>query len=87
VSLDDTGADAIMLRTVDLHHRTWLGLNEQRFRWRRTWSAFFREWDVLISPAFSTQALPHRHDGTPWDRRITVEKTTSTTAICCSGPA
>jgi amidase len=72
VSADDTGADAIMLRTVDMHHRTWLGLNEQRFRWRRAWSAFFRDWDVVLSPAFSTQALPHRQDGSPWDRRITV---------------
>jgi amidase len=69
----DMGADAIMARTVDMQHRTWLGLNEQRFRRRRSWSAFFREWDVLLCPAFSTAALPHRQDGQPWDRRITVE--------------
>lgn len=68
----DMGADAIMARTVDMQHRTWLGLNEQRFRRRRSWSAFFREWDVLLCPAFSTAALPHRQDGQPWDRRITV---------------
>jgi amidase len=73
VSDTDMGADAIMLRTVDMHHRAWLGLNEQRFRLRRTWSAFFRDWDVLLCPAFSTPALPHRQDGMPWDRRITVE--------------
>jgi amidase len=72
-SPDDMDADAIMLRTVDMHHRAWLGLNEQRFRLRRTWSAFFRDWDVLLSPAFSTPALPHRQDGSPWDRRIVVE--------------
>ncbi len=72
---DDTSADAIMVRTVDMHHRTWLGLNEQRHRWRRTWSAFFREWDVLLCPAFSTAALPHRQDGTPWERRIAVDGT------------
>ncbi len=70
---DDMGASAIMVRTVDMHHRAWLGLNEQRFRWRRTWSAFFREWDVLLCPSFSTPALPHRQDGAPWDRRIMVE--------------
>jgi amidase len=69
----DTGADAVMLRTVDMHHRAWLGLNEHRFRLRRIWSAFFGDWDVLLSPAFSTPALPHRQDGTPWDRRIVVE--------------
>jgi amidase len=73
LAADDMDASAIMARTVDMHHRTWLGLNEQRFRWRRTWSAFFREWDVLLCPAFSTAALPHRQDGAPWDRRITVE--------------
>ncbi|MDR3528949.1 MAG: amidase [Rhodopila sp.] len=73
LSDSDMGADAIMARTVDMHHRTWLGLNEQRFRWRRTWSAFFRDWDVLLCPAFGTAALPHRQDGQPWDRRINVE--------------
>ncbi|HEY2133528.1 MAG TPA: amidase family protein, partial [Acetobacteraceae bacterium] len=35
--------------------------------------AFFRDWDVLLCPAFSTAALPHRQDGAPWDRRIGVE--------------
>jgi amidase len=73
VSPGNMEADAVMLRTVDMPHRTWLGLNEQRARWRRTWSTFFREWDVLLCPAFSTAALPHRQDGAPWDRRITVE--------------
>jgi amidase len=73
LSPGDMGADAIMARTVDMPHRNWLGLNELRARWRRTWSAFFREWDVLLCPAFSTAALPHRQDGTPWDRRIVIE--------------
>ncbi|HEY4041751.1 MAG TPA: amidase [Rhodopila sp.] len=73
LSPDDTSADAIMTRTVDTTHRAWLGLNEQRARWRRTWSAFFRDHDVLLCPAFSTAALPHRQDGTPFGRRIVVE--------------
>jgi amidase len=73
LSPDNMEADAIMLRTVDMPHRTWLGLNEQRFRWRRLWSSFFREWDVLLCPSFSTAALPHRQDGAPWDRRVVVE--------------
>jgi amidase len=73
--LPDTanGTDDIMLRTVGMEHRTWLGLNEQRFKWRRAWTAFFREWDVLLCPAFGTAALPHRHDGEPWQRRITID--------------
>ncbi|WP_428486351.1 amidase [Rhodopila sp.] len=69
----DTSADAIMLRMLEVTHRAWLGLNEQRFKWRRTSTAFFQEWDVLLCPAFGTAALPHRQDGEPWQRRITVE--------------
>jgi amidase len=70
---DDMNADAIMTRTVDMTHRAWLRLNEQRARWRRAWSAFFRDHDVLLCPSFSTAALPHRQDGTPFGRRIVVE--------------
>ena len=73
LSPENADADAIMLRTVEMTHRHWLGLNEQRARWRRVWSAFFRDHDVMLCPAFSTPALPHRQDGAPWDRRIVVE--------------
>jgi amidase len=66
-------ADDIMMRMVDVTHRTWLGLNEKRFQWRRAWSAFFREWDVLLCPVIATPALPHRQDGATWERKITVD--------------
>jgi amidase len=66
-------ADDIMVRMVDVTHRTWLGLNEKRFRRRRAWSAFFREWDVLLCPVIATAALPHRQDGATWDRRISID--------------
>jgi amidase len=74
-TLPDTAnsADAIMVRMVDVTHRTWLGLNEKRFQWRRAWSAFFREWDVLLCPVIATAALPHRQDGPTWERRINVD--------------
>src|SRR5271165_1744628 len=74
-ALADTAADAdaIMLRTVGMEHRAWLGLNEQRCKWRRAWTAFFKEWDVLLCPVLGTAALPHRQDGEPWQRRITIE--------------
>ena len=65
-------ADDIMLRVTDVPHRIWLGLNEKRFQMRRAWSAFFREWDVLLCPVITTPALPHRQDGATWDRRIVV---------------
>ena len=70
---DANSADDIMVRMVDVTHRTWLGLNEKRFQWRRAWSAFFREWDVLLCPVIATAALPHRQDGDPWDRKISIE--------------
>jgi amidase len=70
---DANSSDDIMLRTVGIEHRAWLGLNEQRFKWRRAWTAFFKDWDVLLCPAFATAALLHRQDGDPWQRRITVE--------------
>jgi len=31
----------------------------QRERYRAAWREFFREWDVLLAPAFSTLAYPH----------------------------
>ena len=66
-------ADDIMVRMVDVTHREWLGLNEKRFQWRRAWSAFFREWDVLLCPVIATEALPHRQDGATWKRRISID--------------
>jgi amidase len=69
----DMSADDVMLRAVGMTHRAWLGLNERRMKWRRLWTAFFRDWDVLLCPAFGTAALPHRQDGEPWQRKITIE--------------
>ncbi len=69
----DLSANAVMARMVDVTHRAWLSLNELRFKWRRLWSAFFREWDVLLCPVISTAALPHRQDGQTWERRITID--------------
>lgn len=70
---DANSADDIMVRMVDVTHRAWLGLNEKRFQWRRAWSAFFREWDVLLCPVIASAALPHRQDGETWDRKITID--------------
>jgi amidase len=40
----------------------WIG---QRERYRAAWRAFFREWDVLLAPAFYTVAYPHWDKPTP----------------------
>jgi amidase len=66
-------ADDIMLRAAGIEHRAWLDLNEQRHKWRRAWSAFFKGWDVLLCPTLGSVALPHRQDGNTWERRISIE--------------
>ena len=38
----------------------------QRERYRAAWRAFFREWDVLLAPAFNTLAYPHVDAGAGW---------------------
>lgn len=70
---DDMSADAVMARAVDMPHRLWLGHNERRYRFRRAWSAFFRDWDVLLCPVISSPAYPHMQAGETWERRITID--------------
>jgi amidase len=60
---NDMSADAVMARATDMPHREWLVLNERRMKFRRLWSAFFREWDVLLTPVINTVALPHMQEG------------------------
>jgi amidase len=73
---DDMSADAIFERTVDMTHREWLNLNEHRFKIRRIWGQFFRDWDVLLCPVISTPALPHMQQGETWERHATVNSRT-----------
>jgi amidase len=60
---NDQTADAVMARTTDMAHRDWIALNERRMKLRRIWSAFFKDWDVLLSPVISSSALPHMQEG------------------------
>ena len=69
---NDKTADAVMAKATDMPHRDWLGVNERRMKFRRIWSAFFREWDVLLSPVITTAALPHMQEGRVWERHVTV---------------
>jgi amidase len=71
-----TSADAIMDRTFDLPHREWLVLSERRHRLRRTWNAFFRDFDVLLCPPFGTPALPHDTLTQGRSRQVTVNDQT-----------
>jgi amidase len=56
---DDRSANACFTRGAALRHSDFLGLNERRHRLRREWAAFFRDWDVILTPAFASPALPH----------------------------
>jgi amidase len=69
---DNTSADAVMARSVDMTHATWLGLNQRRHGMRRAWGAFFDEWDVLLCPVIGAPAWPHVTDIPLWQRTLTV---------------
>jgi amidase len=70
---DDDGTDAIFERSFEISHRAWLALNERRHVLRRTWQAFFEQWDVLVCPAFGTPALPHDPATPTEERRIILD--------------
>jgi amidase len=68
---DDSHA-AQMARGNTLHHREWLGLNEERHRMRLAWAEFFKEYDLLLCPPALSAAFPHNHEGEPFGRMIPV---------------
>jgi amidase len=45
-------------------HLLWIA---QRERYRAAWRAFFRDWDVVLAPAFNTLAFPHVERPFPTD--------------------
>jgi len=51
-----TRASARGLEAPPGEYLLWIAARE---RYRAAWRAFFREWDVLLAPAFSTLAYPH----------------------------
>jgi amidase len=73
---DDNSTKALTLRTAGMTHRTWIALNEQRYKFRRTWSIFLRDFDVLLCPVFGRPALPLMDSQPRWDRVVQVGHTT-----------
>ena len=57
----DDSLPAHVARGNVLHHKDWLGLNEQRHRMRRQWARFFEDYDVLLCPTAPVVAFPHDH--------------------------
>ncbi len=69
---DDVSLHVQIARGTLLEHRLWLRANDERARLRTLWAAFFKEYDVLISPVGSTAAVPHDHSGGMGERFIEV---------------
>lgn len=69
---DDSSYVALMARGNLLPHREWLRLNEARHVMRHAWAAFFREWDVVLTPVASGPAFPHDQAGERHERTIMV---------------
>ncbi|HXE17886.1 MAG TPA: amidase [Stellaceae bacterium] len=59
VSADDKSLHAERLRNVNLSHREWVALDEQRVRIKAQWRTLFETFDVVIGPPLSTAAFPH----------------------------
>ena len=47
------------LRGNTMSHRDWHRLNEERHRYRLKWHEFFKDFDIVLCPAFATAAPPH----------------------------
>jgi amidase len=69
----DLSANAVMLRATGMEHGTWLALHERRAKMRLAWSAFFRDWDVLLCPVIATPALAHQHEGDMASRELDID--------------
>jgi amidase len=65
----DDSPQARALRGTTLLHRDWLALNEERTRLRWAWHDYFKEYDLLLCPAYPVAAHPHMHD-VPTDSRV-----------------
>jgi amidase len=69
---DDQSYPALMARGATMTHRDWLHADEERYRMRLKWMAFFEQWDVLLCPTATTPAFPHNQKGERWERMIEV---------------
>jgi amidase len=68
----DQSHGAQMARANTMHHREWLGLNEERHRMRLAWAEFFQDYDLLLCPPAISAAFPHNHEGEAFGRMIPV---------------
>jgi len=78
-TLGELGADKepnldLMVRGNTLLHQEWLKLNNERHFLRRTFAAFFKDWNILLCPAAACAAWPHNHEhgNDRWRRKIAI---------------
>jgi amidase len=55
-----------------MRHSLWLELNSERRHFRRAFDAFFKDWDILLTPVTAGPAFPHDQKGERWERRLTI---------------
>ncbi|MDE3206067.1 MAG: amidase [Acidobacteriota bacterium] len=77
VSLDEQVGQAI-----SGSHREWLLLDRRRAELRRTWAAWFRDFDVLLCPVVPMLPFPHDQQGTVADRWVLVNGRSVPQADC-----
>jgi amidase len=68
----DRSEQANIIRGSTLYYRQWHGINERRTHLRWAWHTFFRDYDVLLTPAASSTAFPHDHSPDLEARELTV---------------
>jgi amidase len=72
LSPEDQSYKAQVARAATILHRDWLAAHEERTKLRWAWREFFKEWDVLLTPAAAGPAWPHDQKGDRLDRKIMV---------------
>ena len=72
LSPKDESYRAQVTRAAVMLHRDWLAAHEERTKMRWAWHDFFKEWDVLLTPAAAGPAWPHDQKGERIDRKIIV---------------
>ncbi len=73
LSPDDDSLHAIRLRNINLSHRDWVALDEQRIRIKAQWRTLFETFDVVIGPPLSTAAFPHDFNRDQNAKRVNID--------------
>jgi amidase len=73
LSPDDDSLHAIRLRNINLSHRDWVALDEQRIRIKAQWRTLFETFDVVIGPPLSTAAFPHDFNQDQNAKRVNID--------------